>query len=385
MDAPAGWIVTARDLTRLLVAVDAFETKPDLLDPDTIETMMTPSLNNHHYALGWQVNSEETWYHFGAMMGTAAFVARNADGYTWAIIVNGTGPFGADWNDLPKDCIAATTSYPAHDLMAVPTRNASGVSFSDVTQDSVTVSWNPGNGDQRLLVGSKNEPVSAFPLDGVSYGASPVWGLGSDLGGENYVLSAGSGNSVTVTGLESETPYFFRVFELNQNVETGGYPLYMLCNSDSTGLNALAPGEVAHSLTVEKSTETPGDLTLSWDPSCSASAEDYGIYEGTLLQWSSHTSIDCSDDGGDRTEEVTPAEGDRYYLVVPHGAAAEGSYGRGSNDLERPGGGPASCRSTREIYPCPSDDCLPLDTPCVVDADCCSDKCNGPSGNETCR
>ena len=43
MGSHGAWIATARALTRLLVAVDGFATKPDMLDAVTIDTM------KHHF------------------------------------------------------------------------------------------------------------------------------------------------------------------------------------------------------------------------------------------------------------------------------------------------------------------------------------------------
>jgi CubicO group peptidase (beta-lactamase class C family) len=61
MDAHGGWIATARDLVRLLTAVDGFPSRPDILSPSTIQTMTTPSATNPGYAKGWIVNSSGTW------------------------------------------------------------------------------------------------------------------------------------------------------------------------------------------------------------------------------------------------------------------------------------------------------------------------------------
>jgi hypothetical protein len=83
------------------------------------------------------------------------------------------------------------------------------------------------------------------------------------------------------------------------------------------------------------------DLTLSWNPSCAATDDNYAIYEGTIAGLGpgyDHTSIDC-DTGGLTSQAVTPAAGDRYYLVVPtNDSAFEGSYGRTSGGVERPPG-----------------------------------------------
>ncbi len=78
-------------------------------------------------------------------------------------------------------------------------------------------------------------------------------------------------------------------------------------------------------------------ITLSWGASCLATDTDYAIYEGTLGDFTSHTSLFCST-GGATTTTVTPLIGGTYYLVVPHNATREGSYGT-STAGERPEGG----------------------------------------------
>jgi hypothetical protein len=101
---------------------------------------------------------------------------------------------------------------------------------------------------------------------------------------------------------------------------------------------------------------TPGDLTITWQASCSSGGENYGIYEGTIGTWNAHDAIDCSDGGTPLTEDVTPDVNDSYYLVVPHSQTKEeGSYGWdfiGGSNSERPIGG-VRCSTTQVITPCP--------------------------------
>jgi len=111
------------------------------------------------------------------------------------------------------------------------------------------------------------------------------------------------------------------------------------------------PGDVPF-LDLVPSAITPGDLTISWTHSCSVGAQDYAIYEGAIGSWYSHKSIDCSDDGGDFTEEITPSAGDRYYLIVPLNANDEGSYGTMSSGTPRPVGS-AACVATQALSQCP--------------------------------
>ena len=109
-----------------------------------------------------------------------------------------------------------------------------------------------------------------------------------------------------------------------------------------------APGTVPPTVRVRRSSLVSGRLAISWSPSSSAGADDYGIYEGTLGLWYSHTAADCSDDGGDLQEEITPQSGGRYFLVVPLNASDEGSYGRNTSGSERPRG-TSTCRGTQAL------------------------------------
>ena len=86
MDAHGGWIATARDLVRLLTAVDGFPSRPDILSAATIQTMTTPSANNINYAKGWQVNSAGNWWHGGSLHGS----------YSWMVRTNGQVYLGGD-------------------------------------------------------------------------------------------------------------------------------------------------------------------------------------------------------------------------------------------------------------------------------------------------
>lgn len=89
MDAHGGWIASAKDLVRLLVHVDGFNTKKDILSASSIPTMTTaPNLAvPSGYALGWSVNTI-AWWHTGSLPGTNAIWVRTNSGYNWAVLTN---------------------------------------------------------------------------------------------------------------------------------------------------------------------------------------------------------------------------------------------------------------------------------------------------------
>lgn len=232
MDAHGGLIATASDMLKLLTAVDGFNTKPDILQPATITQMVTPSSVNQYYAKGFSVNPNNNWWHTGGLDGTATEIVRTSTGYTWMILLNKrnitNNNFYAALDNLGWQCLAATTTWPTHDLMLSPKINADSIVFSDISPQSVKLRWKNGNGAQRLVLAKEGSPINAFPLDGTDYTWDADFGDGSALGGNTFVVYSGTGNEVTVTGLTPKKKYYFRVIEYNKNSATGNYALYTL-------------------------------------------------------------------------------------------------------------------------------------------------------------
>jgi len=244
MKAHGGWIASSRDLVRLLVAVDLFNSKPDILTPLSIFKMTQASATNNGYGLGWRVNSLSNWWHTGSMTGTSTFFARTQSGYTWALLTNVKGSttnFWSEFDDLPFECIASVSNFPTWDLMDLPTESSSNIFAANKTDNSIELNWNVGNGNRRIVVAAKNGIFNKFPEDGVSYNADAQFGLGDSLSLNEFVVYEGLGNNVNVFGLEDATTYGFRIFEYNQTSNSGMLPLYRLCDSpiylDSTSFS----------------------------------------------------------------------------------------------------------------------------------------------------
>lgn len=109
----------------------------------------------------------------------------------------------------------ASPTATAETECAEPTIQASNIVFSSIGTNRITLSWDVGNGDARLVVVRGTNEVNAHPVDGTSYTANPNFGSGSHLGGGNYVVFSGTGTTVTVTGLVPAVTYHFRVYEYN--------------------------------------------------------------------------------------------------------------------------------------------------------------------------
>jgi CubicO group peptidase (beta-lactamase class C family) len=87
MDAHGGWIATPIDLLRMMVRVDGFTARADILSPGDETSMYTGSSVNPGYGLGWVIESADR-AHNGAMDGTMGFLVRRNDGISYAVLVN---------------------------------------------------------------------------------------------------------------------------------------------------------------------------------------------------------------------------------------------------------------------------------------------------------
>ncbi len=118
-DAAGGWIASPIDLVRLLVRVDRFPTKPDILTDATLTTMYTPCSVFSSYAKGWAVNSAPNYWHGGSAVGQQSIIARTSSGYCWAILINtrtGKKGFVPDFDKLMWDIVGKITKWPSWDL-----------------------------------------------------------------------------------------------------------------------------------------------------------------------------------------------------------------------------------------------------------------------------
>lgn len=97
----------------------------------------------------------------------------------------------------------------------VPTVPPSGLSFSDILNNSMKLSWSKGDGDRRLIVAKAGGTVDVLPENLKSYSSDADFGEGAQLGAGNYVVYAGTSTSVTINNLQPGVTYHFAVFEYN--------------------------------------------------------------------------------------------------------------------------------------------------------------------------
>jgi hypothetical protein len=142
--------------------------------------------------------------------------------------------------------------------------------------DEIDLTMVPGDGSRRIVVASANVPVSAFPADGVGYSAGSLFGTGSNLGNNNFVVYNQSGSSVTVTGLDGGTEYYFAVFEfngtgINSNYLLNDYPDTSAIAYGFTMALSSSSGDLCRGDSVRL--EAHGADQYQWTPSATLSSD----------------------------------------------------------------------------------------------------------------
>jgi probable HAF family extracellular repeat protein len=102
-----------------------------------------------------------------------------------------------------------------------------------------------------------------------------------------------------------------------------------------TRAGAVPDGASVPGVPLRVERDVDGALLLYWSGSCVGSDADYGVYEGTLGNFTSHVQRACTTLGA-TAARVVPSDFSAYYLVVPNGGSREGSYGRDGTGGERP-------------------------------------------------
>ncbi len=135
---------------------------------------------------------------------------------------NGNNLTGNDCsnNYLTNQIISAnrTTLHPE------PTISASNIKLSNIVNGVSNVTWTNGNGTNRIAIARKDTTISKVPLDGISnYIANNTYGIGTNLGDDNFIVYIGNGNSFNLQGLDPESAYYLTVIEYNGTNLTTNY------------------------------------------------------------------------------------------------------------------------------------------------------------------
>lgn len=105
--------------------------------------------------------------------------------------------------------------FPLFLRAQTPSVASSSLATTYVYCQELELSWNSGNGSQRMVLARKSNSINNLPSDNTFYIAKDTFGIGDRLGSDIYVVYRGTGNRARVRGLEKNTTYYFAVIEFN--------------------------------------------------------------------------------------------------------------------------------------------------------------------------
>lgn len=164
----------------------------------------------------------------------------------------------------------------------LPSTQASNITFSAVSTSSFNANWTNGNGSKRIVVINTVNAFSTYGINGTDPAANPVYG-----GSGEQVVYNGTGSTVSISGLSSNTNYWIRVYEANC---TGAQIVFNTCS---------ATNNPSSQTTLNTSSITTG--VISGSPFCASTSINVPFtYTPTVIFTSgvSNFTAQLSDAGG---------------------------------------------------------------------------------------
>lgn len=119
LGSAGGWLASPTELMKLVVAIDGFNIRKDILTDESIETMTKSSKNIRPF--GWTgTDKNGYWWRTGTLSGTSALLKREKNGISWVLIINTSPKYGARFpvqiNKTLIRGLATINDWPSYDL-----------------------------------------------------------------------------------------------------------------------------------------------------------------------------------------------------------------------------------------------------------------------------
>jgi hypothetical protein len=123
LGAAGGWVASAPELAKFLVAIDGFDSRPDILSAYSIE-QMTKSDGLSRKLIGWRgTDGYGTWWRTGTMSGTSALLMRTHNDICWVMLLNtSTGRKSGIHNQISQimfKSLHAVKEWPLDDMFDI--------------------------------------------------------------------------------------------------------------------------------------------------------------------------------------------------------------------------------------------------------------------------
>ena len=119
LGSAGGWVASPTELMKLLVAIDGFDFREDILSDKSIIEMTKSSRKTRPF--GWTgTDKNGFWWRTGTLSGTSALLKREKNGLSWVLIINTTPKYGARFpvqiNKTMIKGLATVDDWPTYDL-----------------------------------------------------------------------------------------------------------------------------------------------------------------------------------------------------------------------------------------------------------------------------
>lgn len=128
LGAAGGWVASAPELAKLMIAIDGFPSRPDIISQETIN-YMTRNKTFSRQLIGWRGgDGYGNWWRTGTLSGTIALIMRHPNETNWVILLNTTNEKRKRLhNELSRMMFRAlyqVEEWPEHDLFYYEPGNA---------------------------------------------------------------------------------------------------------------------------------------------------------------------------------------------------------------------------------------------------------------------
>jgi hypothetical protein len=131
LGSAGAWIATAPDLLRLMLTIDGFASKKEILSEQSIRFMT--DTENGFAPVGWKgIKINGDWWRTGSFPGSAGMMKRESDSTEWVVLFNSSAWNGPEIysyiNGMMSRVLSQVKQWPGNDLfkysMMVPLKTS---------------------------------------------------------------------------------------------------------------------------------------------------------------------------------------------------------------------------------------------------------------------
>jgi hypothetical protein len=218
---------------------------------------------NTVFGTGTQISSTG-WYCVYKGTGTSVSITGLTNLQTYTVMV-------VEYNGITnfeKYNINSATNNPRSQAtpdFSAPTTQATNITYSAITINSMTASWTRGNGSYCAAFIYLGSSGNAAPVNLTTYTANSAYGSGTQIGTSGwYCIYSGTGSSVAISGLSAVQTYRVMVCEYNGLPAQERYNVNTAKNNPNNRITGDYIAPTTQASNVLFNTVTGSSFTTTW-------------------------------------------------------------------------------------------------------------------------